>query len=436
MATPTESSPTTDHLPPPPRRIRRSSSGSLAGVARGAADYFGIPVRFVRIGFLVGLFFGGAGFFAYLAAWLLIPDDRDTRPDTFVVTDCTSRLIAGIVFAFFALGAVSGTATVSLGMLVPAALVGGGVYLLMQDDRKPIALARAGQNPFAGGRGTSTVSAPPPPPSPTTPHPDADDPDEVDDRDPLLIEAERLMTGEAWSDSAESMALDPDHWALTKAEAEVATITRRRRPITAVALGTALLICLLLLVTNSAVGLLGYAIVFFAVSVISFIASLFFRRPAWTLLPTALVSLVVLVFAAAVPSLDEGFGHLNFEFVTVDVPGLPVAPVAPQVDFGVGFVEEDLQNLELTEDTVWPIDLGAGVIDLKLPDNYRVNLILSGRQFLQLGDGDPIRIDDGTMAVFNANATSDHVLTIDAGDGIGVVSVNRNPNDVQYESAN
>jgi phage shock protein C len=47
----------------------------LAGVAAGAARYFGVDVTLVRIAFVVLTFFGGAGVAAYLAGWLLIPEE-------------------------------------------------------------------------------------------------------------------------------------------------------------------------------------------------------------------------------------------------------------------------------------------------------------------------------------------------------------------------
>jgi phage shock protein C len=47
----------------------------LAGVAGGLGRYFDIdPISF-RIGFVVLTLAGGAGVLAYLAAWVLVPDD-------------------------------------------------------------------------------------------------------------------------------------------------------------------------------------------------------------------------------------------------------------------------------------------------------------------------------------------------------------------------
>jgi phage shock protein PspC (stress-responsive transcriptional regulator) len=57
------------------RILRRPHDARMiAGVAAGAADYFGIDVTIVRILLVVLALFGGAGVPLYLAGWLLVPD--------------------------------------------------------------------------------------------------------------------------------------------------------------------------------------------------------------------------------------------------------------------------------------------------------------------------------------------------------------------------
>jgi phage shock protein C len=56
--------------------LRRAYNGRmLAGVCAGLADYFGVDVTIVRVAFAVFTFLGGAGVPAYLACWLLIPEE-------------------------------------------------------------------------------------------------------------------------------------------------------------------------------------------------------------------------------------------------------------------------------------------------------------------------------------------------------------------------
>jgi phage shock protein PspC (stress-responsive transcriptional regulator) len=47
----------------------------LGGVAAGIADYLGVDETIVRIVFVVLTFVGGVGIPAYLAGWLLIPEE-------------------------------------------------------------------------------------------------------------------------------------------------------------------------------------------------------------------------------------------------------------------------------------------------------------------------------------------------------------------------
>ena len=67
-------------LPAPEKRLRRKTHSSVAGVASGLADYLGISTKWVRIGLIVGLIFGGASFFLYGAAWIAVPTEIRPRP--------------------------------------------------------------------------------------------------------------------------------------------------------------------------------------------------------------------------------------------------------------------------------------------------------------------------------------------------------------------
>ena len=88
-----------------PRRLYRSRDERLVGgVCGGLAEYFGIDPLIVRI-VTVGLIFaGGAGFLAYLAAWLLVPDADGAS----VADGGNGRLatIAGTVLLVLAIGTV------------------------------------------------------------------------------------------------------------------------------------------------------------------------------------------------------------------------------------------------------------------------------------------------------------------------------------------
>lgn len=87
-----------------PRRLYRSRDERVVGgVCGGLAEYFGIDPLIVRIITVALVFAGGAGFLAYLAAWLLVPD-----ADGASFADGNGRLatIAGTVLLVLAIGTV------------------------------------------------------------------------------------------------------------------------------------------------------------------------------------------------------------------------------------------------------------------------------------------------------------------------------------------
>ena len=59
------------------RRLTRSTSDRrIAGVCGGIAKYLNIDPTVVRIGFLIALFFGFLGFWAYMIVWIAAPEDN------------------------------------------------------------------------------------------------------------------------------------------------------------------------------------------------------------------------------------------------------------------------------------------------------------------------------------------------------------------------
>lgn len=60
--------------PPPVREWTRArSQRMLAGVCRGLATRFGVPVSALRLGFVLSVLLGGWGILAYLALWIAMP---------------------------------------------------------------------------------------------------------------------------------------------------------------------------------------------------------------------------------------------------------------------------------------------------------------------------------------------------------------------------
>src|SRR5271167_4926552 len=61
--------------PAMPRRLERSvTDRKLGGVCAGVGEYLGIDVAIVRVLAVISVLFYGIGLFAYLVAWLVIPE--------------------------------------------------------------------------------------------------------------------------------------------------------------------------------------------------------------------------------------------------------------------------------------------------------------------------------------------------------------------------
>ena len=59
---------------PPVREWLRAREGKMiAGVCRGLANRFGLPVAALRLAFLLSLVLGGWGFVVYVALWISMP---------------------------------------------------------------------------------------------------------------------------------------------------------------------------------------------------------------------------------------------------------------------------------------------------------------------------------------------------------------------------
>lgn len=79
-APPADSAPTGSASGNTTRPLNRPAKDRMiAGVAAGCARFLGIDPAAVRIGFVVLVLAGGAGVPLYLAAWLLIPEERSGR---------------------------------------------------------------------------------------------------------------------------------------------------------------------------------------------------------------------------------------------------------------------------------------------------------------------------------------------------------------------
>ncbi len=66
---------------PPVREWTRARTGRfIAGVARGLANRFGMPIAAVRLVFLLSILFGGWGILVYIALWIAMPQEPLALP--------------------------------------------------------------------------------------------------------------------------------------------------------------------------------------------------------------------------------------------------------------------------------------------------------------------------------------------------------------------
>jgi signal transduction histidine kinase len=111
------------------RAERPAERRLLGGVAAGIADHLSVPVLWVRIGFVVGTWFNGAGLIAYLLLWRFMPLTERRRAPGLEAAQRRGLRVGG---------AVVGTREILQTLAIVA--VGIGVLVLLQ----------------ASGRGVST----------------------------------------------------------------------------------------------------------------------------------------------------------------------------------------------------------------------------------------------------------------------------------------
>ena len=137
-------------------RLVRDPHATLGGVGSGIAHRYGFDVALTRLALLIVILFsGGTAFLAYLLAWLIIlratywPPTPSQRSGRFSSRELGIGLTG--LGALLALAIGGGTAG---SVLIPLALVGGGVWMLVQEPKPMAAVAGGG------------FASPPQPPGP------------------------------------------------------------------------------------------------------------------------------------------------------------------------------------------------------------------------------------------------------------------------------
>ena len=130
---------------PSPNPFVRDPSATLGGVASGLAHRYGWDVALTRLAFVVLILAtSGFGLIVYLLAWLIIPRADHWPPPPASRRSRLSPRDLGVALAVF-----GGLLALAIGggeigaVLVPVALVGGGIYLLAQGPKPEPAVTAA-----------------------------------------------------------------------------------------------------------------------------------------------------------------------------------------------------------------------------------------------------------------------------------------------------
>ena len=350
---PTEPGPGLDPPLGSPRRLTRSRDDRvLGGVASGIARYFAVDPVLVRILFVVAAVFAGIGVLAYVAAWLLLPEeDAPAGPATRV----DWRQIAGLALLgiglLVTLGRFGFWVDEQFVWAVGLIGIGGAVLWLRSRDR--------GTTPEPGAVPPPVPAPPVPPPvpvPPTAPRWGAG---------PLPPVPPRAGVPPRGPDDPSAPWTRP---------VPRAPRPPKRPPSTLGILG----FCLLLIgggvvlglassdvIEVSAAAVFGGAVAFIGVTLI---IGAWWGRARWLIAPAVVLTLIAAGLSALDVPLGGGFGERTYHPRTV-------AAVDDSYELGIGSLKVDLRRVDFSDRTK-SVDASIGIGELKVwvPDDVRVVL--------------------------------------------------------------
>lgn len=338
--------------------LRRPFEGrSVAGVAAAIAHYFNIPVGLVRAGFVISLFFGGAGLAAYAAGWVAIREEGEneslvehwlanaSKPSSWVGLGLVAL---GVVIVLGSVSAFSGSTFFAAVLVLLGILLYRGVF----DDGLPRFTIDTRTSPTTVRRGTVGTPAP------------ADDEDEPANEDEPVSDIDA-----AHAELDDEIPLPPP----TPGTAVVTPAPTPRQPRSPLGRFTfaALLIVLGTMAVIDTADLASFSMVeYLAVGTIivgtGLLVGAFFGR-AYSLIVVGFVFVGALQMAIwfDVP-LSGGFGDPSFAPQTVD------ELLIEDYDLLAGQLDIDLSNISSTGTIVTDMSLGAGELNLTIPNDMRV----------------------------------------------------------------
>jgi signal transduction histidine kinase/phage shock protein PspC (stress-responsive transcriptional regulator) len=112
----------------PHRRAERPAERRiLGGVAAGIADHLGVPVVWVRVGFVAATWFNGAGLIAYLLLWRFLPLTEPVRAPGLAAAQRRGLRVGGAVVGTREILQTAAIVAVGVGVLVLLQASGRGV---------------------------------------------------------------------------------------------------------------------------------------------------------------------------------------------------------------------------------------------------------------------------------------------------------------------
>lgn len=390
----TEPQPQRAPEPPPRRRLERSRDERLlAGVCGGIARHLGVDPVLVRIVMLATVVFGGFGAVAYVAAWLMVPEQGAEKPILGGVEQRQTMQVALVI-------GISVAAVGLLGIWADAGfLFGGWPIVLVLFGAAVVWFVVERDRPSEGG-GATTAPAPgaaaaAPAPGPAPGGPAGDEPTAV--------------FGAAGGDDGVPPA-EPDQ------------PDERRRgsfAVTAIAAGAVCVVVGIVGALDAAdvveLGWGGVAAVAVVATGVALVASAFYGG-ARALIPLGIVLALLLGGAAATGiTFNGGVGERDYRVLHGD-------DLRGRYELGIGHLQIDLRDIELAEGTTRvEADLDIGMIEIVADDGrFLEDGELSERSDGQASGGVDVK---RTIVV----GDGDRRLEIDAHVGVGVVSVGEYP---------
>jgi len=351
----------------------------------------------VQLAIAASILFAGVGFFLYIAAWLLIPNKNSTQNNQIAITNKTLPMLVGLVVAFVGIVILAESFDANTSLFVGLAFLAGGLVLLFrQQNISP---------QIVSGSVAQII------------------PEESTDRTSTELTSQNLALPDNYSGNETQT-----HWANIKTETSIIK-EKPKAPITATTLAIAALVfggCLLLASVSEsfgAIGVLGAVILTLGIGIV--VASIWGRSG--KLIFISLLAIVMFPLAPLAEVAAEG--GVGYKPIKVS----QTSELEDSYQLGMGELELDLSELNLTQDKEIDVEVGAGLAQIIVADEQNV-VVNADNQF------GTIRIfgknQDGInneLTVDESNARAGKKLTINANSTYGEINVIRESEKGDYD---